>query len=88
MRIEALTGYKNKTRQGNFPGYGKFTGYKRPGIKCVKIHLEIQDMEIFQDMEIILDMEAKHNTLMNCTAINRIKQIYRQSYNIHAYALN
>ena len=40
-----------------FPGYGNFSGYGRPGIKCVEIHVEIQDMEIFQDMKIIQNME-------------------------------
>ena len=36
----------------------KKIGYGRPGIKRVEIHVEIQDMEIFQDMKIILVMEA------------------------------
>ena len=48
-----MTGYKNMTRQENFPRYG------RPGIKRVEIHVEIQDMENLQGMKNSLDMELK-----------------------------
>ena len=51
LGIEALTGYKNITRQVNFPGCGNFPGYGCTGIKRVESYVEIQDMEIFQDME-------------------------------------
>ena len=44
-------------------------------------------MENFQDMEIILDMEAKHNALHRTTP-GRIKQIYRQEYNLYDCALH
>ena len=40
----------------------KFPGYVTPGIKRVKIYVEIQNIKIFQDMEIILDMENIFDT--------------------------
>ena len=33
-------------------------GYGRPGMKCVEIYVEIQDMESFLDMKIFQNMEA------------------------------
>ena len=60
----------------------------------VQKRVEIQDMEFFQDseiilnMEIILDMEAKHYRPLYRTTTGRRKQIYRQAYNLYAYALH
>ena len=51
-------------------------------LKCVEVHVEIQDMEIF------LDMEANNYTLLNGITIGSIKQVYCQVYNLYAYALH
>ena len=45
-------------------------------------------MEIIQDMETNLDMEAKHHTLLHCTAIGKRRKIYGQVYNLYTYTLH
>ena len=57
------------TREGYFSGHGKFPGYRRPGIICVEVYVDIKDMEIsstwnFQDMELFKDMEIFKDMLI------------------------
>ena len=73
--IESLTGYKNITRKGNFPGYG-IPGTKmcknscrKPGYETFPGYGNFQDIEYLQDMEVILDIEVKHNKIYRKTIV-------------------